>query len=69
MTNPAARLQLSEAILSLIEKKRAESGDERLGASIERFILDAQFQELEREILGNPGASEPWLMRHRRGEA
>ncbi len=69
MTNSAARLQLCEAILSLIEKKRAESGDERLGAGIERFVLDAQFQELEREILGNPGAFEPWLMRSRRGEA
>lgn len=69
MTNATARLQLSEAILSLIERKRAESGDERLGANIERFVLDAQFQELEREVLGNPGAFEPRLMRRRRGEA
>ena len=69
MTNATARLQLCEAILSLIERKRAESGDERLGASIERFVLDAQFQELERDILGDPGAFEPWLMRRRRGEA
>jgi hypothetical protein len=69
MSSVATRLQLCEAILSLIERKRAESGDERLGASIERFVLDAQFQELERDILGNPGAFEPWLMRRRRGEA
>jgi hypothetical protein len=69
MTNAAARLQLCEAILSLIERKRAESGDERLGASIERFVIDTQFQELERDILGNPGAFEPWLMHRRRGEA
>ena len=69
MTNAVARLQLCEAILSLIERKRAESRDERLGASIERFVLDAQFQELDRDILGNPGALEPWLMRRRRGEA
>jgi hypothetical protein len=69
MTNAVARLQLCEAILSLIERKRAESGDERLGASIERFVLDAQFQELERDIMGNPGAFEPWLVRRRRGQA
>ena len=69
MTNAVARLQLCEAILSLIERKRAESGDERLGANIERFVLDAQFQELERDILGNPGAFEPWLVRRRRGQA
>jgi hypothetical protein len=69
MTNAAARLQLCEAILSLIERKRTESGDERLGASIERFVIDAQFKELERDILGDPGAFEPWLVRRRRGEA
>jgi hypothetical protein len=69
MSSVAMRLQLCEAILSLIERKRAESGDERLGASIERFVLDAQFQDLERDILGDPGAFEPWLMRRRRGEA
>jgi hypothetical protein len=69
MSNAAARLQLCEAILSLIERKRAECGDDRLGAGIERFVIDTQFQELERDILGNPGAFEPWLVRRRRGEA
>jgi hypothetical protein len=69
MSSVAMRLQLCEAILSLIERKRAEFGDDRLGASIERFVLDAQFQDLERDILGDPGAFEPWLMRRRRGEA
>ncbi len=69
MSNAAKRLELCEAILSLIEQKRAETGDETLGASVERFILEMQFQELEQEILENPGAIEPWLIRRRRGEA
>jgi len=68
MSNTADRLELSEAILALIERKRSETGDESLGASIERVVLDTQFQELEAEILENPGAMEPWLIRRRRGE-
>ncbi len=66
MGNAAARLRLYEAILALIEQKRAETGDVTLGANIEGAILDAQFQELEAEILENPGAFEPWLIRRRR---
>lgn len=68
MSNTADRLELSEAILALIERKRTETGDESLGASIERVVLDTQFQELEAEILENPGAIEPWLIRRRPGE-
>jgi hypothetical protein len=62
------RMELSEAILALIEKKRIESGDEALGADIEQVIIEGQFQELEHEILENPGAIEPWLIRRRRTE-
>ena len=69
MSNAALRLELCEAILSLIGQKRAETGDETLGASIERAVLDTQFQELEQEIQETPGAIEPWLIRRRRGEA
>jgi hypothetical protein len=66
MSNAVDRLKLSEAILALIEQKRAETGDQSLGSDIERVILDTQFQELETEILENPGAIEPWLVRRRR---
>ncbi len=41
---------------------------ETLGAAIERVVLDSQFYDIEQEILENPGAIEPWLIR-RRGEA
>ena len=63
------RLDLCGAILDLIERKRAETGDETLGASIERAVLESQMKELENEIFENPGAIEPWLIRVRRGEA
>jgi len=66
MSNIGDRLQLFEEILSLIERKRAETSDELLGASIEHAVLDIQVQELEQEILENPGAIEPWLVRRRR---
>jgi hypothetical protein len=69
MSNTADRLELCGAILALIERKRAETGDESLGASIEGVVLDNQFQELEGDILQNPGALEPWLIRRRKGEA
>ena len=66
MSTVKDRLELSEAILALIEKKRIEARDESLGASIERVVIESQFQELEHEILENPGAIEPWLVRRRR---
>jgi hypothetical protein len=69
MSSTADRMELCGAILALIEGKRAETGDESLGASIERVVLDSQFQELEGDILDNPGALEPWLIRRRKGEA
>ena len=65
MSNAGDRIKLGEAVLALIEQKRAETGDESLGADIEHVILDTQFRELEAEILENPGAFEPWLVRRR----
>jgi len=65
MSTVKDRLELSEAILALIERKRIETRDESLGASIERIVVESQFQELEHEILENPGAIEPWLVRRR----
>ncbi len=69
MSSARDRMELCEAILSLIVQKREETGDEFLGRSIERAVMDAQFGELEQEILENPGAIEPWLIRKRRPEA
>lgn len=66
MSNAVDRMKLAEAVLALIEQKRAETGDESLGSDIERVVLESQFRELETEILENPGAIEPWLIRRRR---
>lgn len=68
MSNAKDRLELYEAIVALIERKRAETNDPNLAAAVERAVLDSQFRELEDEILDNPGAIEPWLIRKRRGE-
>jgi hypothetical protein len=68
MSNAKDRLELYEAIVALIEHKRAETNDPTLAAAVERAVLDSQFRELEDEILDNPGAIEPWLIRKRRGE-
>jgi hypothetical protein len=66
MSNAVDRMKLAGAVLALIEQKRTETGDEFLGAAIERVVLDTQFQELEADILEDPGAIEPWLIRRRR---
>ena len=68
MSTTKDRIELSEAILALIEKKRVQTGDEALGLAIEQVIIESQFQDLEHEILENPGAIEPWLVRRRRNE-
>ncbi len=66
MSSSVDRLRLCEAILEVIEQKRLQTGDETLGAPIEGFVLDLHFKELEAEILEDPGAIEPWLIRRRR---
>jgi hypothetical protein len=68
MSNTLQYIELCGAVLSLIEQKRAETGDATLGADIERLVIDSQFHEVELEVLDNPGAIEPWLVRRRRGE-
>jgi hypothetical protein len=65
MSNTADHLKLCEAILDLIEKKRAETADPSLGESIESVILQSQIHDLERDIFNQPGALEPWLVRLR----
>jgi hypothetical protein len=69
MSSTTDRIALCEEILALIERKRLETGDESLGERIERVVIDTQFREVEREVLEDPGAIAPWLIRHRRGEA
>ena len=65
MSNSVDRMALCEAVLALIEERRAATGDVALGAAIERAVLDMQFRDLEADILEDPGAFEPWLVRRR----
>jgi hypothetical protein len=65
MSKAVEELRLNEAVLALIEQRRAETGDESLGASLEKVIIEAQFRDLEADIMQNPGAFEPWLIRRR----
>ena len=66
MSNAVEELKLYEAVLALIEQRRGETGDVSLGANIEELIIAGQFRDLEAEIMENPGAFEPWLVRRRR---
>jgi hypothetical protein len=66
MSSAEDRTKLCGEILALIDQARKESGDESLALGIEEAVLDMQFRELETEILENPGAIEPWLIRRRR---
>jgi len=65
MSTVQDRMALCEAVVALIEQRRAETGDPLLGAAIERAVMDMQFGELEADILESPGAFEPWLIRRR----
>src|ERR1039457_2511894 len=64
MSTTKDRIELSEAILALIEKKRVQTGDETLGLAIEQVIIESQFEDLEHEILENPGAIENRVGQH-----
>ena len=65
MSRTSERLKLYEAVLALIEQRRAETGDPSLGSAIEKVVIETQMRELESEILEDPGAFEPWLVRRR----
>lgn len=42
-----SRLAYCCTVLSLIDRRRAETGDEGIGAAVERRILDREIKELE----------------------
>jgi hypothetical protein len=65
MSKAVEELKLYEAVLALIEQRRAETGDDSLGANLEEVMIQSQFRDLEAEIMENPGAFEPWLVRRR----
>jgi hypothetical protein len=67
MSSTVHRIEACEALLSLIARKRAETGDPTLGSGIERMVIARQIRELECDLLADPGAIEPVLVPCRRG--
>jgi hypothetical protein len=65
MSSSSDRMKLWEDLLAVIDRRRSETGDPALGSSIEKMILDSQVRELEQDIMDDPGAFEPWLVRRR----
>ncbi len=57
------RLEKSMSILAMIDRRRELSGDPSLGSNIERMIVDQELEELEQDILLNPGPLAPHLTR------
>ena len=56
-----SRLAYCYAVLRLIDRRRAESGNDGIGAAVERRILDRELRELEnlvaaKEICGEAGS-------------
>jgi len=63
--NTQERLERAARALEVIDRRRAETGDLRLGRGIEQFIVRREVQELEQEILADPGALEIFLVRRK----
>ena len=55
-SNIAKRLSKAAFTLAVIDFRRRMEGDEGLGSSIERMIIDYELRELEDEISRDPGA-------------
>ncbi len=66
MIDTKSRLERSAAVLRIIDFRRKKTGDPQLGSGIERYILNRELQEIEEEILANPGPLEALLVRVRR---
>jgi hypothetical protein len=63
--NTQERLDRAVKALDVIDRRRGETGDVRLGRGIEHFIVRREIQELENEILADPGALEIFLVRRK----
>lgn len=66
MTKIRKRLEKGVAVLKELEKKRFETGTPRLGYDTEFEIITRELCELEQDILREPGALAPQLVRVRR---
>jgi hypothetical protein len=66
MTELKERLEKGAEVLANLDQKRLETGTPRWGYDTEYAILMAELWDLEEDILRDPGALEPQLVRVRR---
>ena len=50
------RLRICAGLLETIDQHRARTEDPGRGSAMERRIIDRELQELEKDILADPGA-------------
>lgn len=62
------RMQLHAFVLDLIDRKREQTGDPNVASGIEHAILTEALRDLEEDLVADPGALEPSLVRLRRPE-
>lgn len=60
--NTKTRLEQEAALMAKLDERRRETGDDNLGSSIEREILERELKALEADILEDPGALQPMLV-------
>jgi hypothetical protein len=65
MTKIAERIRVAAELLALIDSRREQAGDPHLGAGMEHAVIHSHLREIEEDILNDPGAMEPWLVRRR----
>ena len=63
MLETADRLKRAEMMLALIDHRRGKNIDSTVGSCVAWYIVDRELQELEREILDNPGPLKTVLAR------
>ena len=67
MSNIAERLRRGVAILEELDQQRRENNAPRWGHDTEYAIIATELEDLEQDILCDPGALELQLVRVRRG--
>ncbi|MBZ5727273.1 MAG: hypothetical protein LAP87_20025 [Acidobacteriia bacterium] len=69
MSEVRQRLEEGVAVLARLEQRRRDTGTPRLGFGTEFLIIARELEQLEHDILNDPGALEPQLHRLRQDPA
>ena len=62
------RLELREAVLSHIDRRRTITGDPNIGAGAERYILDVELSDLERATIAQENLEQALVRSRRRSD-